>query len=271
MFLGSLIFVGLGLYNEYGISLRGLEKAKKAQKVYVELYTNPMPALSLENLEKLIGKPVVELKREDVEEKPEKSILEDAKKMDVVFLVPGDPMIATTHISLRLEAQKAGIETEVLNGVSIYSAAPSTIGLQIYKFGKTVTIPFPTSTYKPQTPYDVIKENMERGLHTLVLLDVDVEKKRWMTIREGLEYLLKIEAERREEVVTSKKLVIGLGGIGSPNPMVKGDSVERLVKYEFNVFPQTLIFPGKLHFMEVETLKVFAGVPEEVLQSHEHG
>ncbi len=267
--MGSLTFIGLGLYNEKSISLIGLERIKKAEKVYIETYTNPMPFLSLEKLQKLIGKPIVKLSREDLEENAKKGILNDAKNMDVVLLVPGDPMIATTHIWLRLEASKTGIKTEVINGVSIYSAAPSIVGLQIYKFGKTVTIPFPTKNYKPQTPYEVIKENTERGLHTLVLLDVKTENKHWMSIREGLTYLLEIEELRREKIVTEERLVVGLAGVGSEQPIVKGDIVRRLLNYQFKVFPQTLIFPGSLHFMEAEALKIFAGVPEEVLRLHE--
>ena len=267
--MGSLTFIGLGLHYEKGISLAGLEKARKAEKVYVEFYTNPMPYLSMENLQKFLGKPIIILKRKDLEEKAKEGILKDALKMDVALLVPGDPMVATTHVSLRIQAYKMGIKTEIVNGVSIYSAAPSIVGLQIYKFGKTVTIPFPTLTYKPQTPYDVIKENFVRGLHTLVLLDVDYEKGKCMNIKDGLEYLLEIEKERKEKIVTFDRLVVGVAGVGSPNPIIKGNIVKKLLNYQFKMYPQTLIFPGKLHFMEVEALKIFAQTPEEALKPYE--
>ncbi|RLG91628.1 MAG: diphthine synthase [Candidatus Hecatellales archaeon] len=264
--MGSLTFIGLGLHNEKGLSLVGLEKARKAEKVFIETYTNPMPHLSMENLQKLLGKPIVRLSRGDLEENAKNGILRDAKKMDVVLLVPGDPMVATTHVWLRVEALKMGIKTEVVNGVSVYSAAPSVAGLQIYKFGRSVTIPIPTENYKPQTPYDVIKENSKRGLHTLVLLDFSSEKNRWISIGEGLSYLLEIEEERKEKVVFRGRLAVGLAGLGSDKPVVKGDTVEKLLSYDFKLFPQTLIFPGRLHFMEVEALKVFAETPEEVLK-----
>ena len=82
-----------------------------------------------------------------------------------------------------------------------------------------------------------------------------------MSIGEGLSYLLEIEEERKERVVFRGRLAVGLAGLGSDKPVVKGDTVEKLLSYDFKRFPQTLIFPGRLHFMEVEALKIFAETP----------
>ncbi len=262
----SLTFIGLGLHGEGGISLAGLERAKMADRIYIEFYTNLMPGLSLKRLEELLGKPVSELNRRDIEERPEQSILKDAEHQDVVLLVPGDPLVATTHIDLRLRAHKAGIPTGVVHGASIYSVAASVSGLQIYKFGRTVTIPHPTPIYKPETPYDILKENTAHGLHTLILLDIDAEGKRYMRVEEGLRYLLNIEEKRREGVVPLSRLAVGLSGVGSPSQKVKGGSVESLLKTDFGDPPHSLIFPASLHFMEAEALKVFASTPEEALR-----
>ncbi|WP_309492598.1 diphthine synthase [Candidatus Hecatella orcuttiae] len=264
--MGKLTFIGLGLHDEKSLSLLGLEKAKAADRVYAEFYTNLMPKLSIKALENLLAKPVTVLSRGDLEERAEEGILRQASEGEVALLVPGDPLVATTHIDLRLRAERAGIETEVLNGVSIYSAAPAAAGLQVYKFGKTVTVPFPTPFYKPETPYEVVVENSRRGLHTLVLLDVDSEKGRCMTVREGLEYLLEVEEKRKEGAVTPRRLAVGLAGLGSLKPEVKGNRVERLLETVFEELPQCIIFPGKLHFMEAEALKVFAGTPEEAFR-----
>ncbi|MGP3666832.1 MAG: diphthine synthase [Candidatus Bathyarchaeota archaeon] len=263
--MGSLVFIGLGLNDENDLTIKGLEKARKAEEVYIELYTNLMPNFSTKNLEKMIGKRVTVLKRRDLEEKAEEVLIKKAEKNDIALIVPGDPMIATTHVWIRLEAEKKGVKTEVIHAPSIYSAAPSITGLQIYKFGKTVTIPFPKENYKPKTPYEVVKENFIRGLHTLVLLDVDAEKGRWMSIREGLEYLLAIEEEEKSKIVTSEKLVVGLAGLGSEKPVVKADIVSRVLNFDFKAYPQTIIFPGKLHFIEAEALHVLANAPREVL------
>jgi len=171
-----LTFVGLGLSGEGGLTLSGLERARRADRVYVELYTAPMPQLSLPSLERLVSKPIVKLTRTDLEDHPEETVLRGAETSNIVLLVPGDPMTATTHIDLRLRAYKRGVKTQIVHGVSILTAAAGAVGLQAYKFGKTVTIPFPSQIYRPETPYDVLRENTTRKLHTLLLLDVDADK-----------------------------------------------------------------------------------------------
>jgi len=49
-------------------------------------------------------------------------------------------------------------------------------GLQLYNFGQTVSLVFFTDTWKPSSFYDRVKENWERGMHTLVLLDIKVRE-----------------------------------------------------------------------------------------------
>lgn len=263
--MGKLTFIGLGLYSRDGITILGLKKAMQARKIYVEFYTSLMPMVTLEGLKEIIGKPVSELTRHELEEHPEETVLREAEIGEVALLIPGDPLVATTHIDLCLRARRRGIETEIVNGVSIYSAAPAASGLQIYKFGKTVTVPYITANYQPETPYDVVKENTERGLHSLVLLDLNRESKSYMTIREGLEYFLTLEEKRKERVISPHRLAIAVTGIGSSTPLIKGDQIKRLLAVEFMTLPHTLIFPGKLHFMEVETLKTFCSTPEDAL------
>ncbi|MDH5532308.1 MAG: diphthine synthase, partial [Candidatus Bathyarchaeota archaeon] len=56
--MGELLFVGLGLYDERDVSLRGLEEIREADAVFAELYTSLMPGLSIQKLEELVGKRV---------------------------------------------------------------------------------------------------------------------------------------------------------------------------------------------------------------------
>ena len=93
--LGEIVFVGLGLHDEMGISLHGLEEIKTADNVFVELYTNLMPDFSKENLEEISSKKLQIVSREELEERSGKLILEMAETGKVVLLVPGDPLIAT--------------------------------------------------------------------------------------------------------------------------------------------------------------------------------
>ena len=262
--MGELVFVGLGLHDEKGISLSGLEEAKAAEEIFLELYTNFMPNFSIEKFAEILGKKIHVVSRRQLEEENGKTVLETAKRGKAVLLVPGDPLIATTHIALRIAAEKQGIKTRVIHGASIVSAAPGLSGLHSYKFGKSVTIPFPENF--SETPYMVIAQNKELGLHTLCLLDINVEENRFLGVREALETLLRIEEKRKMGVVTCETLAVGIARAGSPNPTVKAGFVNELLNYDFGGPPYSLIFPGKLHFMEAEALIVLAGAPSSVVE-----
>jgi diphthine synthase len=259
-----LAFVGLGLSGE-GISLQGLREAKEADAIYAELYTSPIPGLDLKQLERLIGKPIKLVGRNVVEGNPEE-ILGAARKAKVVFLVPGDPMVATTHVDLRLRAARAGIQTKVVHAASIHSAAPGLAGLQSYKFGRSATVPFPEQ--RSRTPYEVLAENLERGLHTLLLLDVKGEEGRAMHAREAIEVMLELEAELKGGAFTPETLAVVVARAGSEDALVRADRVRRLLELDFGPPPHVLIVPGRLHFVEAEALKVFGGAPAEAVEQH---
>lgn len=76
---------------------------------------------------------------------------------------------ATTHSDLAIRAKERGIEVKVVHNASIMNAVGCT-GLQLYRFGHTVSIPFFTETWKPDSFYDKIQHNDSDGLHTLCLL-----------------------------------------------------------------------------------------------------
>lgn len=264
--MNELIFIGLGLYDEKDISLRGLEELKQTDTVFAEIYTSLMPGLSIQNLEKMIGKRVMIVSRRVLEEEEGRQLLDAAKKGKTAFLVQGDPMIATTHIDLRISAKKKGIKTRVIHGVSAVSAVRGISGLQNYKFGKSVTIPFSEESFVSETPYNVIFENKDRGLHTMCYLDIETEKDRYLTINEALKSLLELEKQKRELIATLETLVIGVARVGSSEPIVRAGYIQDMVKYDFGAPPHTLIFPGKLHFMEAEALITLAGAPKEVME-----
>ena len=259
---GTLVFIGLGLHDEMGLSLRAIDEIKGVDSVYAEFYTSVMAGLSLEKLERLVKRKVNVLSRKGLEE--EGLILRRAKEGRVALLVPGDPLIATTHIELRIRAEKQGIKTQIIHGASIISAIIGLSGLQNYKFGRSVTIPFFDDSYKPETPYTVIFENMQRGLHTLCFLDVDIERDRYMTIGEALKLLLSLEKRLKRGVINLGTLVVGVAKAGSRHPVVKAGYLKEVITYTFGSPPHSLVFPGKLHFMEVEALINLAKAPENI-------
>ncbi|MDI9644159.1 MAG: diphthine synthase [Candidatus Verstraetearchaeota archaeon] len=258
----SLTLIGMGLHDEKGISILGLEKARSAEVIFMERYTNVMPGLDLGSLEKMVGKPIRVIGRREVEDGTE--ILREAQLRDVVLLVAGDPFIATTHVDLRLRAIKKGIQVGVVNASSIISAAPGAAGLQNYKFGRSATITFPEPL--SLVPYEVLRTNLSLGLHTLFFLDLRVEEERFMSAGEGIRMLLEIEAHERRGVVSEETLMVVLARLGSTSQVVRAGRAGALLEMDFGGAPHSLIVPGKLHFMEAEALVTLAGAEEEIVR-----
>src|SRR3989338_4671148 len=96
-----LYLIGLGLWDESDISLRAVEALKKCEEVYMETYTNKWLG-NIRHLEETIGKEVKPLKRLQVESD---MLIDIAKETDVALLIPGDPLVATTHIQLMIDAK----------------------------------------------------------------------------------------------------------------------------------------------------------------------
>jgi diphthine synthase len=262
--MGELVFIGLGLHDEKDISLKGLEVAKECDILFAEFYTARLTGTSVSEIEKLVGKSIEVLDREKFEKGD--VIIEAARVKRVGVLVAGDPMTATTHVSLRLRAKAEGIKTGIIPGASILTSAPGLCGLHIYKFGKTASLPYPKENYFPTSPYDIIKGNLEYGMHTLVLLDIDEHAEKYMRAGEALQILLKMEAERNEGVISKDTLVCVLGSVGSPDPVVKVDYIKDMVDKNYGMGLHCLIVPGKLHFMEAEALVELGGAPREIIE-----
>ena len=236
----TLYLIGLGLNDEKDITLKGLDAVNKADFVYLENYTSKLN-YSVRDLEKLYGRKIILADRELVEKNAEE-ILEKAKKTNVAFLVVGDVFSATTHIDLMLRARKEKIDVKVVNNASVLTAVGIT-GLQLYKFGKVTSIPSDNKNIK--TPIEVFNFNYKNGLHTLFLLDPD-----GMTINKAVEYLLRNN-------VDDNLLAVGCTALGSEKPEIKKGKLKDLLDIKFKKFPQCLIVPGKLHFMEEEALELY--------------
>lgn len=265
-----LTFVGLGLFDEYDISLKGLEAIKEAELVYAEFYTSCLMGTSLEKMEKLYGKRVFLLSREDIEQDP--CWLDEARYKNIIFLTGGDTMVSTTHVDLRLRAEKMGVKTRLIHGASIVSAVSGLTGLQNYRFGKAASMPYPYESKRgnriiSETPYDTIKQNFELGLHTLIFLDIDKERG-YMTVNTALELLLELEKKRGEGFMHSA-VAVGVARAGSENPVVKADYAEKLKTFDFGKPLHILVIPGKLHFLEAEALVKFASGPVELMEKAE--
>ncbi len=246
--------IGLGLNDEKDITVKGLEAVKKCDYLFLEDYTS-MLNTSLEKLEEFYGKEVLAADRDLVEKRADE-ILDKAVKENVGFLVVGDVFSATTHVDMYLRAKEKDIEIKIIHNSSILTAV-GVVGLELYKYGKITSMPYFEPSFKPKTPYNVIKQNKKQGLHTLVLLDIKRDKNKYMSVNEAISQLLHIESEREEGVFTETLKVVGCARLGSDNPVIKYGTAHSLEEYEFGAPLHCLIIPGKLHFMEEDMIKLW--------------
>ncbi len=264
----TLFLIGLGLGDEKDITVKGLEVVKQADVVYLEHYTSIL-GVDKAKLEKFYGREVILADRELVEQHAEEQLVKLAKHKNVALLVVGDPFGATTHTDLVLRAKAAGAKVEIVHNASILNAV-GVVGLELYKYGATTSIPFWEPGFEPETPYDAIKENKARGLHTLCLLDIKVKEPskedlqrgvstprppRFMTVTQALESLLAIEQRRREGVLGPETLVVGVARIGQHDQRIIAGTIAELLKTDFSKPLHSLIVPGTLHHVEEEALE----------------
>ena len=97
----------------------------------------------------------------------------------------------------------------------------------------------------------------------MCLLDLKATEKRYLSISQAIESLLAVEEKKKNGVITPETVAVGVARAGSNEPTLKADFVKDLVKFDFGEPPFSLIFPGDLHFMEVDALIAFAGAPVE--------
>jgi len=252
-----LTFVGLGLYDERSITVEGREAVAAADRVFAEFYTSRLAGATVADLEAYHGVDVEVRDRDGVEGDPS-PILDAAESGGAVFLTGGDPMVSTTHVDLRLRAHERGIDTRLVHGTSASTAAAGLTGLQNYRFGKATTLPFPGTQGSDDVPgsvTDTIRDNRDRGLHTLVYLDVEAEREAFMTADEAAGLLVE---------PLDDALGVAVARAGSRDPVVAADRLSELAGRDFGEPLHLLVVPGDLHHVEAEALRAFAGSPPEL-------
>ena len=247
-----LTFVGLGLYDERDISVKGRECIQRADHLYLETYTSRLTGTTVREMERCYGKHLIPVGREVIEQQPGE-LLDRAERGQVVLLCGGDPMVSTTHADLRLRAAARGVPTRIVHGASIASAVCGLTGLQNYRFGKSCSLPFPAKGWFPVTPLETVLSNLSGNLHTLVYLDITPD--RCMTVREGIALL---EEMAEKTAVIPPGYFVGIARAGSPEPRVAAGTADVLKAVDFGPPLHILVVPAALHHMEQEYLEVFA-------------
>lgn len=287
--------IGLGLGDAKDITVKGLEIIKKCSRVYLEAYTSVLTA-GKEALEEFYGRELIIADRDCVEQDAD-SILAEAAEKDVALLVVGDPFGATTHTDLILRAQQKGIAYQIVHNASIMNAV-GCCGLQLYCYGETVSIPYWTDTWQPDSFYHKIKSNRTRGLHTLCLLDIKVKEPtlesmtkkkkeymppRFMSVSEASQQLLKIIQNERLDCVTSSEkeqnfslaysentLCVGLARVGSPSQQIVAATLKEMSETDLGAPLHSLIICGDIQPLEEEYLQQFLSksCPASIFKNH---
>jgi diphthine methyl ester synthase len=153
------------------------------------------------------------------------------------------------------------------------SAIGST-GLQLYNFGQTVSMVFFTESWKPSSFYDRVKENVQIGLHTLVLLDIKVKEQsfenmargrkiyeppRYMTVAQCAQQMLETESERKEGVYAKDSLAIGAARVGSKDQKMAVGTLKELCEVDLGPPLHSLVLLGnRTHELERDYIQAFA-------------
>ncbi|WP_254537940.1 diphthine synthase [Halomarina litorea] len=270
-----LTFVGLGLYDERSITIEGRDALRACDRAFAEFYTSRLMGTTVEDLEAYHDVDVEVRDRAGVERDPE-PILAAAESEDVVFLTAGDTMISTTHVDLRMRAEERGIETRVVHGTTAGAAAAAITGLQNYRFGKATTLPFPYAhggDGVPKSVVDTVEANRERGLHTLVYLDIKVDHnpgKERATGDDEREREAFMRADYAADLLATHwdadALAVAVCRAGSPDPLVVADRLGALADREFGDPLHLLVVPGDLHLLEADAMRALGGAPEDVVE-----
>lgn len=280
-----LYLIGLGLGDEDDITVKGLKIVQSADIIFLESYTSIL-GVDKDRLEQVYQcrTPIRIADRDLVEQSAEEEMIEPAREKTVALLVVGDPVCATTHSDLMLRARQRKVPVEVVHNASIMGAAAA-CGLQLYKFGQTISLPFfryakegedeDVKTWRPTSWYPKIAYNRKGGLHTLCLLDIQVKEPdydallktgrmqylppRFMTISTAAEQLLQAENEivQKGAYDGQKTLCVGLARMGQPTQCIRAGTLVELQEANFGGPLHSLIICGELHELELEVLREY--------------
>ncbi|MDC0197106.1 diphthine synthase [Marine Group III euryarchaeote] len=245
-----LTIIGLGLGGPNSITMDGVIALSLSEHIFYETYTSPIHPDTLEWVKIKSQKEPVYLSRSQVEEPNE--LISLAKKTNVSLLIVGDALSATTHISLLLECKKKNIECQVIHNASVLTAVAGILGLQHYNFGPVATLVLPEGNYKPLSPIDKIKTNMENGNHSLVLLDIKADQPDkepvYMTATQAAEQMIEAGIPNDTKVAVAAR-------VGREDQELWYGKLKYLANRDLGKEPHSIVVPSRLHFTEKEFLE----------------
>ncbi len=232
----SLTLIGTGI--SFDLTLSAIEELKQCDEIYIERYTNLIEDEKITTLEQKINKKIIRIERKEVESS---FLINKAKTAKIALLASGDPLTATTHVSLLLDAKTAKIAVKIIPNSSIFTVAAGKAGLQIYRFGKTATLVNPRPNYKPTSALDIVRENQQRNAHSLVLLDTEPKP---------------MEAKVALEMLNEFNSAVVLSRLGEKDEKISYGEIAKLLASTLGNPPFSIIIPAKPHMVEEEYLEL---------------
>jgi diphthamide biosynthesis methyltransferase len=119
-------------------------------------------------------------------------------------------------------------------------------GLQLYKFGKTASMPnWEEHTNKPTSFINYIKQNQSIKAHTLLLTDIGLE------LKPAIDQLE--QSSKKESLKLPNKITV-ISNAGTQNQKIFYDTPKNLSIKKVKM-PFALIIPGEMHFIEEEAIE----------------
>jgi diphthine synthase len=260
----TLYLVGLGL-SAGNITVEALDLIKKVDSIFLETYTSKAPG-DLINRIMEIRSDTRSVTRRDLEDREGEALINELSKgHDVALLVIGDPMIATTHAALAVTVKRRGFNVRVVNSVSIVCALLNQLGLSPYKLGLMATITYPRMGVLSMRAYDVLLDNLRRGLHTILLLDIR-DDGGFMDVKDAANILIRMENNRGLGVINEKLLVIYAARIGWEDQEIVGSTIKAVPN--LGDPPHTIVIPGILNPVEIDYLVHVIGINNDLVLNH---
>ncbi len=260
----TLYIVGLGL-SPGNITAEALGIIRSVDVVFLEIYTSKGPPEFINHLSS-VRNDIIHVSREDLENRNGEVIMRELRNgRDAALLVIGDPMIATTHAAIAVMARRRGFNVKVINSVSIVCAVISQLGLSPYKLGPIATITYPRMGVLSMRAYEVLSENINRGLHTVLLLDIR-DDGGFMSAQEAVEILKEMEGIGRLGIVGDDLMVIYAARIGWRDQSIKVSTINEVP--DIGDTPHTIVIPGSLNSVEQDYLISVLGASEDLVRRH---
>lgn len=142
---------------------------------------------------------------------------------------------------------------------------------------------FFTETWKPSSFYDRIKENVQAGFHTLILLDIKVkepslenlargrrvfEPPRFMTVAQCAQQMVETETDRGEGAYSADSLAIGAARVGADDQQFVAGTLQELTEIDLGKPLHSVVLLGRrTHDMERDFIREYAVNKETFDQS----